>query len=274
MLYHTTLLISKVDPLRYICDKPYLSSRIARWQVLLSEYNIVYMTRKAVKGSAIVDHLADNAVEDYEPLDFDFPDENVLSIVGEEEKKDWWTMFFDGAVNVYGNGVGAVIISPDQKQYPVSVKLYFECTNNTAEYEAYILGLEVVLELKIRKIDVYGDSMLIICQVKGEWQTKEEKLRPYQEYLSALSEEFEEIRFTHLGREGNHFADALATLAAMATIDLGHKVHPVHINIRNNPAYCCSIEGEVDGKPWYTISRILCKIRNIQWELRRWIRKP
>ena len=88
-------------------------------------------------------------------------------------------MFFDGVVNVYGNGAGAVIISLDQKQYPVSVKLYFECTNNTAEYEVCILGLEAALELKIRKIEVYGDSMLIICQVKGEWQTKEEKLRSY-----------------------------------------------------------------------------------------------
>jgi len=168
-----------VDPLRYICNKPYLSSRIARWQVLLSEYDIVYMTRKAVKGSVIADHLADNAVEDYEPLDFDFPDENLLVIEEEEEKTDWWTMFFYGAVNVYGNGVGAMIISHDQKLYPVSVKLHFECTNNTVEYEAYILSLEAALEMKIRKVDVYGDSMLIICQVKGEWQTKEEKLRPY-----------------------------------------------------------------------------------------------
>jgi hypothetical protein len=87
--------------------------------------------------------------------------------------------------------------------------------------------------------------------VKGELQTKEEKLRSYQEYLSTLSEEFEEIKFTHLGKEGNHFADALATLVVMATIDLGHKVQPIHIDIRNNPAHCCSNEGEIDGKPWY-----------------------
>ena len=169
----------------------------------------------------------------------------------EEEKSDWWVMYFDGAVNVCGNGAGAMIISPDKKQYPVSVKLQFGCTNNTAEYEACILGLEAALELNIRKIDVYGDSMLIICQVKGEWQTKEEKLRPYQEYLSKLAGEFEEIEFTHLGREGNQFADALATLASMAKIDFGHKVQPVHINIRNNPAHCCSVEREVDGNPWY-----------------------
>jgi ribonuclease HI len=102
--------------------------------------------------------------------------------------------------------------------------LDFECTNNITEYEACILGLEAALELKIRKMDVYGDSILIICQVKGEWKTKEEKLRPYQEYLFTLLEEFKEIKFTHLGREGNHYADALATLAAMAMIDLGHKV--------------------------------------------------
>jgi ribonuclease HI len=176
-------------------------------------------------------------MEDYEPLNFDFPDEDVLSV--EEGKSDVWTMYFDGAVNVCGNGAGVVIISPDNKQYPVLVKLQFGCTNNTAEYEACILGLEAALELNIRKIDVYGDSMLIICLVKGEWQTKEEKLRPYQEYLSKLAGEFEEIEFTHLGREGNQFANALATLASMARIDFGCKVQPMHIDIRNNPAHCC-----------------------------------
>jgi len=135
------------------------------------------MTRKAIKGSVIVDHLADHAMEDYESIHFDFPDEDVILV--EEGKSDCWVMYFDGAVNVCGNEASAVIISPDKKQYPVSVKLQFGCTNNTTEYEACILGLEAVLELNIRKIDVYRDSMLIIYQVKGEWQTKEEKLRPY-----------------------------------------------------------------------------------------------
>jgi hypothetical protein len=45
--------------------------------------------------------------------------------------------------------------------------------------------------------------------VKGEWQTKKEKLTPYQEYLSKLAGEFEEIEFTHLEREGTQFVDAL-----------------------------------------------------------------
>jgi len=48
--------------------------------VFLAEYDIVYMTRKVVKGSVIANHLADNAIEDYEPLNFDFPNENMLVV--------------------------------------------------------------------------------------------------------------------------------------------------------------------------------------------------
>jgi len=48
--------------------------------VFLAEYDIVYMTRKVVKESVIVNHLADNAIEDYEPLNFDFPNENMLVV--------------------------------------------------------------------------------------------------------------------------------------------------------------------------------------------------
>jgi ribonuclease HI len=156
-------------------------------------------------------------------------------------EKDWWTMYFDGAVNVSSNAAGAVIISREGKQYPISIKLQFSCTNNTAEYEG-IHGLEAALELKIGKLEVYGDSMLIICQTKGEWQTKDEKLKPYQEYLSKLAENFEKIEFNHLGRDKNQFADALATLASMATIDCGIRVHPIGIDIRSSPAHYCLIE--------------------------------
>jgi hypothetical protein len=77
-----------MDPLKYIFEKPYLSSRIAKWQVMLAKYDIVYKTRKSVKGSVIVDHLADNAIKDYEPLKFDFLDEDVLIVEEDKEKND------------------------------------------------------------------------------------------------------------------------------------------------------------------------------------------
>jgi ribonuclease HI len=91
--------------------------------------------------------------------------------------------------------------------------------------------------MRVGKLEVYGDSMLIICQVKSERQTKDEKLRPYQEYLSKLAGSFDEIEFTHLGRDKNQFADALATLASMATIGGGAKIQPIGIKIRNYLAH-------------------------------------
>jgi len=97
---------------------PYLSRRIAKWQVILAEYDIIYMTRKAM--DVIADHLADHAMKDYESLKFNFPDEDVLSV--EEEKLDWWTMYFDSAVNICGNKADAMIISPNKKQYLVKLQ--------------------------------------------------------------------------------------------------------------------------------------------------------
>jgi hypothetical protein len=67
-----------IGPLRYIYEKSYISSRVSRWHILLVEYDIVYMTRKAVKWSAIADSLADNAIKDYKSLDFEFLDEKCV----------------------------------------------------------------------------------------------------------------------------------------------------------------------------------------------------
>ena len=58
MLSHMTWLISKIDPLKYIFEKSVLIGRIAHWQMLLSEYDLLYVTQKAIKGNAWVDCLA------------------------------------------------------------------------------------------------------------------------------------------------------------------------------------------------------------------------
>jgi len=97
--------------------------------VLLAEYDVVYMTRKTIKGSVITNHLTYNAIKDYEPLNFDFSNEDIL-VVEKEKEPDRWTTYFEGVVNVYGNRAGEVMISPNKKQYPVLIKLQFEYTVN------------------------------------------------------------------------------------------------------------------------------------------------
>ena len=78
-IYYMTWLILKLDSSKYICEKSYLSSMIVRWQVLLAEYDIVYMTRNIVKRSVIANRIAKHIVKDYESLKFDLPDKNVLT---------------------------------------------------------------------------------------------------------------------------------------------------------------------------------------------------
>ena len=87
LLYHTTWLIAKLDPIKFIFEKPSLFGRIARWQVLLLEFDIVYVSQQAIKGSAITDFLAKRANEEYEPMSFDFSDEDLIAILQIDEEK-------------------------------------------------------------------------------------------------------------------------------------------------------------------------------------------
>ena len=86
LLYHTTWLITKLDPIKYIFEKPSLLERIARWQVLLSEYDIQYISQKAIKGSSIIEFLADRTEEECEPMKFEFSDEDLLAVFQIEDK--------------------------------------------------------------------------------------------------------------------------------------------------------------------------------------------
>lgn len=63
---------------------PALSGRMARWQILLSEYDIVYVSQKSIKGSVIADFLATRTTEEYKPLRFDFPNEDLMCIIEKE----------------------------------------------------------------------------------------------------------------------------------------------------------------------------------------------
>ncbi|XP_070021771.1 uncharacterized protein [Nicotiana sylvestris] len=165
---YTTYLISRMDPLKYIFQKPMPTSKLAKWQILLSEFDIVYVTQNAVKGQALADHLAENPVGgEYEPLKTYFPNEEV-AFIGEDisESYDGWRMFFDGAANFKGVGIGAVLVSETGQHYPVSAKLRFPYTNNMAEYEACILGLKLAIDMNIQELLVIGDSDLLIHQVR------------------------------------------------------------------------------------------------------------
>ena len=221
--------------------------------MLLTEFDIRYVTQKLVKESIVADHLASLPVFDDRPIDDDFPDEQFISVTSIAE----WRLYFDDVANQLGFGIGILLISPQGDHIPRSVWLTFSdhrrLTNNIVEYEACIIGLETALDLGVRQLEIHGDSNLVIQQTQGIWRTRDEKLKPYHAYLDLLVDRFDELRYTHLPIVENQFADALATLAFVSEIPTGVTMRPLLIETRSAPAYCCLI-GDIEDQdelPWY-----------------------
>ncbi|XP_050895577.1 uncharacterized protein LOC127102217 [Lathyrus oleraceus] len=235
----------------------------------ISEYpqwvaNIVPVPKKkAIKGSVLSDYLAHLPIEGYQPLRFDFPNKDIMFIrdfpmpgfeAGPEEGPEpgsRWTLVFDDASNARGHGIGVVITSPTDFHLPFTARLCFDCTNNMAEYEACIYGLEEAIDLRIKILEVYGDLALVISQVKGDSETRDSKLIPYKEYIRKLVAYFDEISFHHTPREENQLADALATLASMFKVKWKNEVPAIHIDHLDEPSRCLAIEADPDDKPWF-----------------------
>lgn len=82
-------------------------------------------------------------------------------------------------------------------------------TNNQAEYKALIFGLQAALEIGVKKIEIYMDSLLVVNQVQGIWKIKKTELMPLREEIVSLLEEFEEFKLSHVPRALNKEADAM-----------------------------------------------------------------
>ena len=131
MLAFKVLLIARMDPLKYLMEKPVQDGKTAKWVLLLSEFDIKYVTWKSVKGRAIVDHLVHCSLEEAEEIQGGFLDEDIMGI-----KVESWKMYFDRATNQNGSGIGVLLISPKGTHIPFSGRLNFPATNNATEYEA------------------------------------------------------------------------------------------------------------------------------------------
>ncbi|XP_043716313.1 uncharacterized protein LOC122664527 [Telopea speciosissima] len=166
MISHPIKLLSRMDPIKYLFEKPALTGRMAKWLLLLLEFDITYVNQKSIKGRAISDHLAAHPVgSDSWPTENSFPDEDLCFVKGGQEEER--QLYFNGAVNQKGFGVGVLLITPEGLYLPMAFRLECSCTNNITEYEACAISLKMALSVGEEKIKVFGDS-------------RDEKLKPYQ----------------------------------------------------------------------------------------------
>ncbi|XP_058189205.1 uncharacterized protein LOC131306793 [Rhododendron vialii] len=212
----------------YILRKLALIEKLARWLLLLAEFDLKYMTKKSVKKRAVAELLADHPVTEAEVEDFMVPDEDILLLLD-----NTWQFYFDGASNPFGYSIEILLVSPNDSHVPLSYKLRFEVTNNQAKYEVSIAGMEEAMELGAKRLEVIGDSNLAVSQARGDWKVKEDTLKFYHSVLVGLQHPF------NVGFHGRNI--------------LGFKMRPLMIEQRIKPTCECAFieEDDDEGKPWY-----------------------
>ena len=103
-----------MDPMNYLLEKPMQDGRTAKWLMLLTQFDITYVTQKSIKGRAIAEYLAQCPIAKEGEAEVDFPDEDIMKLA--EKKK--WKMYFDGAANRRGCGIGILLVSPEESHTP------------------------------------------------------------------------------------------------------------------------------------------------------------
>ena len=93
--------------------------------------------------------------------------------------QEYWTMYFDGSLMKKGTDAGLVFVSSLGVRMRYMVRLHFPSSNNVAKYEALINGLHIAIELGIRRLDIRGDSQLVVNQVMKESSCHDTKMAAY-----------------------------------------------------------------------------------------------
>ena len=151
-------------PLGEIVRNREAEGRIAKWSVELMGETLTYVTRKAVKSQILADFVA-------EWIDTQLPTPQIQA--------ECWTMYFNGSVMKTGAGAGLLFISPLGEHMRYVIRLHFPASNNMAEYEALLSGLCIAIKLGIKRLNVRGNSQLVMDQVMKESGCLNPKMAAY-----------------------------------------------------------------------------------------------
>jgi ribonuclease HI len=160
---------------------------------------LAYAPRKATKFQILADFVA-------EWTDTQLPPPQIQA--------ECWTLYFDGSVMKTGAGAGLLFVSPLGEHMRNAVRLHFPASNNMAEYEALLCGLKIAIETGIKRLNVRGDSQLVIDQVMKNASCHDDKMEAYCKAVRALEDKFYGIDHNHVPRRYNEEADELAKIAS------------------------------------------------------------
>jgi ribonuclease HI len=187
-------------PLGKVVRNKDVVGRIVKWVVELSQFDVHFVPRIAIKSQVLADFVAD----------WTMPDNKSDNQIDNET----WIMAFDGALNSQGAGAGFILTSPSGDQFKHAIHLNFRATNNTAEYEGLLGGIRAAAALGVKRLIVKGDSELVANQVHKDYKCFNPELSKYLAEVRKLEKRFDGIEVRQVYRKDNIEPDDLARRAS------------------------------------------------------------
>jgi ribonuclease HI/transposase InsO family protein len=203
LLSSSCVVTCQTDVVKYMLQQPILRGRIGKWAYSLIEYDLAYEALKSVKGQIVADFIVDHNI----------------NVHNDDVRVSFacicpWKLYFDGSACSEGQGAGIVLISPQGASFETSVQIEHFCTNNQAEYEALLLGLQILESMDVKHVEAYGDSLLVVQQVSGVCQCFNGVLNAYLDKCLDIIANFDDFCIKHVPRDENSRANDLAQQAS------------------------------------------------------------
>jgi ribonuclease HI len=202
LLSSTWIVTCHADVIRHMLLQPILSERIGKWACVLTEYDFTYEPLKSMKGQVVADFIVGHSI--------DQNNDESCNLVSIHPRK----LFFDGLMCREGQCVGVVLISHRGAAFEQSVRLEYFCTNNQAEYEAILLGLQILSSMGIKHVKAFGDLLLVVQQVGGMFQCFDGSINAYLDKCLENVALFDDFTVQHVSRDENTMANNLAQQAS------------------------------------------------------------
>ena len=222
--------------MKQVLHKPETSERLMKWAIELSEFDIRYKPKTAIKGQVLAEFVMEfTSAEPAKNAQI----VNDLSI---------WKLSVDGASNAQGSRVGLILTSLGGIDIEYALRFGFQASNNEAEYEAIIAGLNLAYSLEVDQLEVCSDSQLVVRQIEDTYEAKSGRMILYLQKVRDLLKKFVLVQVRHVPIAENSRADALAKLAT-ALQEYLSKSTPVECLAKASIDLCDVEVAQVGSKP-------------------------
>ena len=166
------ILVMTGQPIKKSMNKPEATGKMIQWAIKLNQFDIEYHPRTAIKAQALADFIVKFTILDKE---------------GTIDKVERWMIQTDDSSVRKRGGVRVIIITLKGDTFKYEVQLTFPAINNEDEYEGVLTGLRVEKALGVKNLLLQRDSKLVVGQIKGEFEAKEERMQKYLKLTKLLT---------------------------------------------------------------------------------------